>query len=657
MKLKRPKTFARRGYVAIAVAALLLPTCTRSGPRRPDILLITVDTTRADRVGTYGDHLARTPTLDGLASDGQVFARATCQIPLTAPSHASMLTASYPPYHGVRKNGGFALDPAFDSLAEVLRDAGYRSGAFLSSFALNELYGFAQGFEVFDDIDATREFLVVVEGGGQAAQKMTYPERHSSETVSAALKWLAATGTDPVFLWVHLYDPHIPYDPPKPFAAALGGDAYRGEMAAMDREIGRLLDAFSHRGPTIVAVAGDHGEALGEKGEHGHGFLIYESTMHIPFILSYPPGLPAGTVRADLAETVDLMPTILRLSSVPWSGPMQGQDISEVPAADDSSAYMESLYGKIEYRWSDLRAIRSGDWKLIHGASAELYDLGTDPGEARNVAGEQPELVGRLKSRIPEILAVKPDLPDTAGVVEVSPEEAEALAALGYIGSARIVKNRGGLDEGVGHGRDPLSAVAWAGMVGRVDSLLSKGDRDSAITLATLVGQAPEGGPVIRLAAGGTLFTLGQYETALKIFESIQVEAPDYADVYVNIGACKILLGRFAEARDALDRGLAIDADSPLGNFNLGRIFVHEAKLDSAIAPLKKTIESDPREVRAMILLAKVYLEKGYAEDAYKTVLEVNRIDPNQAEAREIRLLLERRYPEIAETAPRPKAG
>lgn len=648
--------FAARRCAAVALAALLFGTCARGGAVRPDVLLITVDTTRADRVGTYGDHLARTPALDALARGGHLFARATCQIPLTAPSHASILTASYPPYHGVRKNGGFALDPAFDSLAEILHDAGYKSGAFLSSFALNELYGFAQGFDVFDDIDATREFLVIVEGGGQAAQRMTYPERHSTQTVDAALKWLATTGRDPVFLWVHLYDPHIPYDPPRPFAQAVGGDAYRGEMAAMDREIGRLIDAFSRRGPTIVALAGDHGEAFGEKNEHGHGFLIYESTMHIPFMLSFPPQLAPATLRADVAETVDLMPTILSLAAVPWSGPMQGRDLSQAATAD-SSAYLESLYGKIEYRWSDLRAIRSGDWKLINGGTAELYHLGADPSEERNIASDNAEIVSQLRSRIPEIVAVKPDLPDTAGVVEVSPEEAEALAALGYIGSARIVKSRGSLDETVGRGRDPREGMAWAGMIGRVDSLIAGGDRDSAMALAARVGMAEAGGPVIRLAAGGTLFNLGHYERALQIFEAIRSEAPEYADAHVNIGACMILLGRFTEARSALDIALELDPDSPLGNFNLGRLLVSEAKLDSAIVPLRRTIENDPRQVQAMVLLAKIYLQKGYAEDAYEAVLEANRVAPNHPEAREIRQLLERQYPELTEAAGRQKTG
>lgn len=615
------------------------------------MLLITVDTTRADRVGTYGDHLALTPTLDGLARDGHLFARATCQVPLTAPSHASILTAWYPPYHGVRKNGGFALDSSFDSIAEILHDAGYHTGAFLSSFAVNEIYGFSQGFDVFDDIDATREFLVVVEGGGAAARAMMYPERRSDQTVDQALSWLSSIRGGPVFAWVHLYDPHLPYEPPAPLDRAFAGDPYRGEMASMDRQIGRLLDAFSTRGPTIVALAGDHGEAFGENGEHAHGFFIYESTMHIPFVLRYPEGLAPANVRSDIAETVDLMPTILALASVPWSGPMQGRDLSRTTAPGDSSAYMESLYGKIEYQWSDLRGIRAGDWKLIQGAASELYDLKNDPRESENLAEAHPDVVATLRQEIAPILSTKPDLPDTAGVVEVSPEEAEALAALGYIGSARVVKDRGSLDATPGRGRDPRGGRAWAGSVAAVDSLLARGERDSAVALASAVGAASEGGPVIRLAAGGTLFNLGQYETALKIFEAIRDEAPDYADVHVNIGACMILMGRLVEARDALDRALALDPDSPLGNFNLGRLFVSESKVDSAIAPLKKTVEADPRQVQARVLLAKVYLQKGYAEDAYKTVLELIRLDPNHVEAREIRLSLERRFPELIEAA------
>jgi arylsulfatase A-like enzyme/predicted negative regulator of RcsB-dependent stress response len=646
-----------RRPLALVLAGLLGVSCGKSDAGRPDILLITVDTTRADRVGTYGDHLARTPVLDALAASGAVFPRATCQIPLTAPSHASILTAAYPPYHGVRKNGGFALDPAFDTLPEILHDAGYKCGAFLSSFALNELYGFAQGFEVFDDIDATREFLVIVEGGGQAAQRMTYPERHSRETIDAALAWLAKAGRGPVFMWVHVYDPHTPYEPPAPFDRVYAGDPYRGEMAAMDQQLGRLLDAFATRGPTIVALAGDHGEAFGEKGEHTHGFLIYESTMHIPFMLAYPGKVEGDAVREDLAQTIDLMPTILSLAGVSWGGPMQGRDLSSQEPARDVVSYMESLYGKIEYRWSDLRAIRSGDWKLIRGHHDELYDLGRDPGENANRAAEEPAVVEKLQARLPALLADKPDLPDTAGVVEVSPEEAEALAALGYIGSARVVKNRAGLDENLGIGHDPRAGVPWANQATRIDSLAQRGQRDSAIVLAERVGSATDAGPVVRLAAGGVLFNLGQYQQALTIFEAIQQEDPNYADVYVNIGASKIALLRFDEAREPLDRALSMDPDSPLGNFNLGRLFVQEGKLDSAIAPLRKTVEADSRQVPALILLSKIYLQKGYAEDSYKTAVAVLQIQPNNADAREIKMLLERQYPELVESTRQNKAG
>ena len=655
--LRRTRTSRHRLALLLALAGLLVITCSRSGGRRPDILLITVDTTRADRVGTYGDHLARTPVLDALAASGSVFPRATCQIPLTAPSHASILTAAYPPYHGVRKNGGFALDPAFDTLPEILHGAGYKCGAFLSSFALNQLYGFAQGFEVFDDIDATREFLVIVEGGGQAAQRMTYPERHSRETIDNALAWLAKAGSGPVFLWVHVYDPHTPYEPPAPFDRVLTGDPYRGEMAAMDQQLGRLLGAFAARGPTIVALAGDHGEAFGEKGEHTHGFLIYESTMHIPFMLSYPGRVPGGVVREDLAQTIDLMPTILSLADVSWGGPMQGRDLSSQEPASDVVGYMESLYGKLEYRWSDLRAIRSGDWKLIRGHTDELYDLARDPGENANRALDEPAVVQQLQGRLPALLADKPDLPDTAGIVEVSPEEAEALAALGYIGSARIVKNRAGLDEELGIGRDPREGVPWANQAGRIDSLVKGGLRDSAIALAEQVGDAEAGGPVVRLAAGGVLFNLGHYDAALRIFEAIQREAPDYADVYVNIGASKIALLRFGEAREPLDRALSMDPDSPLGNFNLGRLLVQEGKLDSAIAPLRKTVEADSRQIPALLLLSKIYLQKGYAEDSYKTAIDVLEIQPNNVDAREIKTHLERQYPELVESARQDKAG
>src|SRR5262245_39153821 len=362
------------------------------------------------------------------------------------------MTGTYPPYHGVRKNGGFALDPSFDTLAEILRGNGYRTGAFLSSFSLNHIFGLDQGFDVYDDVAATKD--LITEGEVEGTRRLIYPERRSAETVDRALSWFRSTSRKPAFLWVHLFDAHTPYAPASPFDTLYSGDPYRGEIAAMDVEIGRLLDAVRSRRPLVVALLADHGEGLWDHGEETHGFFLYEECLRVPLVLAAEGRVPAGAIRADLAQTVDLVPTLLDLAGVRWSGPLQGEDLAASSPPSDSLAYAETLYGKLTYSWSDLRALRSGDWKYIAGPAPELYDLSSDPGETRDLYAADPGRDEDLASRLRPILSMKPDLPESAGTVTMTHEEAEALAALGYVGSARLTADKGSLDEALGIGID-----------------------------------------------------------------------------------------------------------------------------------------------------------------------------------------------------------
>lgn len=638
-------TPARR---AALLAALLL-SCGRAP--HPHILLITVDTTRADRIGAYGDERARTPAIDRLARDGLLFPRATCQVPLTLPSHCSILTGTYPPYHGVRKNGGFALDPSFDTLAEILREAGYRTGAFISSFSLNHLYGVDQGFEVYDEVSASKEFLV--EGSRKGTQRMLYPERPAEETIDRAIAWLDRTKGRPVFLWVHLFDPHAPYEPPEPYAKACAGDPYRGEIAAMDSQIDRLLAAFEARSPRVVVLVGDHGEGLGGHGELTHGHLVYEETMQVPFLLA-GTGLAGGpAIRPEFAETVDLVPTILALSGVRWSGPLQGRDLSRAEAAGDSLGYGETLYGKLAFGWCDLRVVRSGDWKYIRGTEPELYDLRSDPGETRDLHESEAALVARLAARLAEVLKEKPDLPESASVVEIGKEEAEALAALGYVGSARLRGKAVGLDEELGGGADPRAAAVWAVRAERLDSLFTHGEADSAVALASAIASASEAGFPLRVSATSFLILWGHYRAARDLCEGLVREAPDEADAWVNLAAACVPLGDLRAGREALDRALGLDRESPIAYFSLGRLYAAEGKPDSAIGALRESLRLDPHQVPALLLLARVAYDKKHVKDAHEAAREAVRLEPQNREARQLLFEIEQEFPELAEGASR----
>src|SRR5439155_12699307 len=286
----------------------------------PDILLITLDTTRADHLGAYGDRRAQTPRLDQLARDGVLFERAIAAAPITLPAHASLLTGIYPFTHGVRNNGSFSLRPAVPTLTTVLHERGYVTAAFVSAFVLDRRYGLAQGFDTYNDR------FVRTDARGEL-------ERRGDETARAAGEWLNRVGRDerPLFLWVHLYDPHDPYDPPPPFREAFAGRPYDGEIAFADQAVGAIFDQYARLGrrvPPIVAVVGDHGESLGEHEEETHAMFVYESTLRVPLILSWPGHLPAGRRVPAVVRGIDLAPTLLDLAGQP---PLAAR--GETPAA------------------------------------------------------------------------------------------------------------------------------------------------------------------------------------------------------------------------------------------------------------------------------------------------------------------------------------
>ena len=384
-----------------------------TGPSTPppappsNLLLITLDTVRADRLGAYGAAGAATPALDGMARAGVRFEQAIAAAPLTLPSHATILTGLPPTRHGLRHNGAGRLADPIDTLAERLRAAGYDTAAFVGAFVLDRRFGLDQGFALYDD---------EIPRGATAPHLEA--ERPASAVVERALGWLAEREGRPFFAWVHLYDPHAPYAPPEPFRSRFPAQPYEGEIAAVDAQVGRLLAEIESRGwsdRTLVAVAGDHGESLGEHGEATHGLLLYEATLRVPLLLR-GAGLPAGgVVRAPVGLT-DLGPTLAGLLGRDMAPPQGGRDLSADLRAGREPAPAD-LYSETEYPrsfgWAALAALRRGGWKLIAGPRPELYDLSLDPDEARDRsasgaahrsgAGREPRGSARPPARPPHL--------------------------------------------------------------------------------------------------------------------------------------------------------------------------------------------------------------------------------------------------------------
>ena len=397
------------------IAILLAAGCGGSAP--PDIILISIDTLRADRLGSYGHGEASTPTLDALARQGILFEQVSAPTPLTLPSHATLFTGLIPPHHGVRDNLGFRLPDSAETLAERLAAVGYQTAAFVSAAVLSPAGGLDQGFEHYDD--------QLPGGVRNRGLGIRLPERYAELTLAAALEWMRAAAPDrPAFVFVHLYDPHSPYVKALPGAE---DSSYDGEIAHVDRELGRLfqaLDAEDRWKDRVTLVTADHGESLGEHGESTHALLVYEATLRVPLILHGAGG--AGSRRADPVGLVDVAPTLLALAGAP-AAPGDGRSLLEAPAGE-RSLYFESLFPRLRFGWAELRGVRRGPFKWIQAPHPELYDLASDPGETHNLREAE-------KSRARDLSEVLQALirEEHSAASPVSPERREALESLGYL--------------------------------------------------------------------------------------------------------------------------------------------------------------------------------------------------------------------------------
>ena len=401
----------------------------RASAGRPSVLLVSIDTLRADHVGSYGYRAAATPVIDALAARGLRFEQAETVTPLTLPAHTSLLSGTFPAFNGVRDNGSFYVGDEITTLAEVLKAHGYRTGGFVGAYVLDHRWGIAQGFDrYYDDFDLSRFEMAA---GLDAAQ------RPGSEVVDHALAWLASPSDAPFFAWVHLYDPHSPYVPPEPyrsrFPATLVG-AYDGEIAATDAQVGRLIDYLTSSGRltnTVIVVVGDHGESLGEHGEQQHGFFVYDASVRIPLIVA-GPRVPTRAVP-DQVRIVDVMPTILELAGVEVPSAVQGVSLMPLGRGErrDLLGYSETWYPRYHYGWSELTAVRDGRYKFIAAPRRELYDTQADPGELHDVTASNPRVADALERALADMTAklaaaARPQQPRP-----VEPEVEERLRSLG----------------------------------------------------------------------------------------------------------------------------------------------------------------------------------------------------------------------------------
>lgn len=586
------------------------------------MLLITLDTTRADRLGSYGHAGAATPNLDRLAAVGARFAQAVSPAPLTLPAHATIMTGRNPYAHGVRNNGHFVLGDDLPTLAERFRAAGYDTAAFVSSFVLDRQFGLARGFAHFDDA------LDPPTGPSDSLEL----ERRGDRTVRAAAAWLTARPVGrPYFLWLHLYDAHDPYTPPVTYRAQFEHQRYDGEIAFVDTMVGEMLkasgEASGRGGAPLVVVAGDHGESLGEHGESTHGLFLYEAAVRVPLIMTWP-GVIQPRVVAPTVALADIAPTVAALIDLP---PFDGADgTSLVPLLDGAagtlpatSVYAETSFPQFFMGWAPLRMVRRGAWKYIDAPEPELYDLATDPAEAINLAVAQPATARSLRAEL-ETLARK-GIP-RGSETTLSAEARQKLAALGYVSGAAPAAP-------TGPGADPKRMVALFEQLLEGNRALGRGEPAEAVRLARAVLASDAGNGFARLVLGRGLLLAGQQREAIDALRAYLAVVPGSADAHHWVALAHLRLGDRAAALAEEDAVLAIDPRHGAAIALRAGLLFSSGRKDEGLQALRDAVRRDPLNTTLRVSLADLLADAGQAaaaEPEYRRVLEAR---PNDVAA------------------------
>jgi choline-sulfatase len=566
----------------------LPPTLAHAAAAGSNVLLVTLDTTRADHLGCYGDRVAQTPVLDRLAAEGIRFADAVSPVPITLPAHVSIMTGLDPPHHGVRNNGEYQLDDSHVTLAELLRDADYDTAAFVSSFVLDARYRLDQGFALYDDR---------VEATAQAAFGGYENERTAGTVTSAALKWLRNRTSDkPFFLWVHYYDPHSEYQPPQPYATTFRANPYDGEIAYMDAELGRLVDALGELGRadrTVTIIAGDHGESLGEHDEEGHTHLIYAATQHVPLILWSPALVDRGGVVDNVVVgIVDIFPTVLDLLGLSHSGPCDGMTLLRAPEQPERMVYMETLVPYLANGWAPLYGLRRHGDKHIAAPKPEYYNLLEDPHELKNLYVGLSGSAQRAAAELALELAVRlEDSPSAeavaAAALALDPQSRQRLEALGYVGGgARSTAAAETLP-------DPKDMMpAWK-LYHEAQKLVRAGRYDQALAKTREALQQSPNDSAMSRQLGEIYLATGRFQDAVTPFQSC-LDARFHVDIALMQAQALLNLERSDEARALAQRVLAIDAEHGGALLVLGDILARQGKLKKSIERYEEAARVDP---------------------------------------------------------------
>ncbi len=666
MKSSKLLGLAAAGVILAGAAAFLWLRPAGSGfgrltkGRDFNVILVTLDTVRADALGCYGRRDVETPVLDGFAARGVRFDRCYAQAPLTLASHTTLMTGTQPLFHRVRDNGAFVVPPKMVTLAELFRDKGYATGAFVGAYVLDSQWGLGQGFDLyFDRFDLEKYGKISLES----------VQRPANEVLDAALPWLEARKDKPFFAWIHLYDPHAPYEPPAPYDARYAALPYLGEIAFVDAQLGRLRDRLEADGlldRTFVVIAGDHGEMLGEHGETTHGFFLYQSALRVPLIIATPFPRFQGTVAAEPAGLVDVLPTVCRMAGLPVPPEVQGRSLVPAfagrPGRRPPLVYSETFYPRFHFGWSELQSVQDGRWKLILAPAPELYDLEADPGEENNLAAREAGVFRDLKARAEDLIGRAGRNAYEMDASKVDAATRERLAALGYVGSLTDPAKLAGRALA-----DPKDKITVYNALAEARETAKAGRTDEAIGIVRrIVADDPEI-PDAHFTLGSLSAETGRLEEAIASFEQVlalkpdegiaalnatilydRLGRPDEAErfaldylkkgveepqLYVLLGSINLRLKRPERARPYFERALALGAGTAGASEALATIALAEGDFGRAAEHLRRALEAEPGRPNVHYRIGWIAEKQGRRAEAEAEYLAELKVSPRHFQA------------------------
>lgn len=638
---RRRRAQWRRPIFPLAIAAAIMalgvvlfgPTGKRHIHERKlqgcNIILITLDTTRADHLSCYDADHVQTPNLDALAAAGTIFDRCISQVPLTLPAHTTILSGSYPAFHQVRDNGSFVVPEGLELLSETLQRRGFATSAFISAYVLHRKWGLNRGWDYYGDSFRFSKLKTV---------SLSNIQKLAGDVLPEAEAWLEKNGKRRFFSWIHLYDPHSPYTPPEPFASLYRSNPYQGEMAYMDAELGKFFSFLKARGlwdNTLIVAAGDHGEMLGEHGEDTHGLFIYEAAVHVPLIIRSPWRLPAHRV-ARTVELVDIVPTILEALGIAPGKTQQGKSLLRLAFGDKSEgsgqALCETWYPRLHYGWSELTAIYKDGYKFIEAPQEELYDLANGGGaENDNLWLKKSAIGNKMKKSLLVFQArIARDSLSSTTQAALSREDRQKLAALGYLSTVVDTTGKTGLT-------DPKTKIQVYNDITRVREMEQDGRIGQAIVLMNEILARDPGIVDGRSLLGNLYYKEKRFPEALAAYRQVIRQKTNDNFAMVDVVNTLMAMKQLDQAEKEINAFRAIFPKDATFLRLLGQVAEQRQRPDEALAWFQKALILDPKYAEVYLKMGEIYFQRQDLASAEKCLAKAQEINPDLSKVAFIR--------------------